>query len=876
MSYPEGMKEMKKGLVYTNDNCIGCNKCIRACSCIGACVSTQPDERGISRIEVDGSLCVACGACFDVCEHKARAFRDDTEKFFEDLKRGEPISLLIAPAFQANYPKEYAEVLGGLKAMGVRRMINVSFGADITTWGYINYIKDHGFTGGISQPCPAVVGYIERYIPELIPKLFPVQSPLMCAATYARKELGITDRLAFISPCIAKKLEIDDPNNHGYVSYNVTFDHLMEYVREHGVKGEPCPDEIEYGLGSIYPMPGGLKENVLWLLGRDAFVRQVEGEKRLYHYLERNRKLLADGATPYLFVDALNCENGCLCGTGTELPLSVTDSALYNLHDIQESVKKDTKDSPWSRMASPEERLLSLNRQFAHLDPKDYERHYTDRSGQYIRRIPDVMELDRIFVEMNKLDEESRHINCSCCGYDTCEEMAVAIFNDFNHKDNCIHYLKDKLAQKASETDAMTGLPNTAGFSSYVDDLVMKGTLAEYNAFYLNIKNFGLFNKRYGKHAADKILMKYAKILSSFVSEDECVGRLSGDAFIVLIHKDKTDALLNLLQGVEVHTTADGEETMVIVQAISGCLDIDDGRLDAETILGRCSMALNVAKNKDRVPYLFSTPELHETVMRQKQLLEGFPEALANGEFQAFYQPKVNTETNTLIGAEALVRWIKDGSVIRPDEFIPILETDDSICKLDFYILESVCRDIRRWLNEGTEPVRISTNFSRKNLSLPDFSERIRKIIERYDIPREYIEVELTETMSEEENDRLSQFIRSMNEANIVMAIDDFGSGYSSINLLRDFPADVLKLDKSFIDKHINTKRDNVVVANIARMAKELNMRVITEGVENWDQVDFLKGVDIKYVQGYLFDKPLSKEDFEQRLENRQYDGDNK
>ena len=126
--------------------------------------------------------------------------------------------------------------------------------------------------------------------------------------------------------------------------------------------------------------------------------------------------------------------------------------------------------------------------------------------------------------------------------------------------------------------------------------------------------------------------------------------------------------------------------------------------------------------------------------------------------------------------------------------------------------------------------------------------------------------------MNEEENDRLSQFISSMHEANIVMAIDDFGTGYSSINLLRDFPADVLKLDKSFIDKHTNTSRDNVVVANIARMAKELDMSIITEGVENWDQVDFLKGVDIKYVQGYLFGKPMPKEDFEKRLANRQYD----
>lgn len=163
------------------------------------------DVDGKARIEVDGDKCVACGACFDVCKHGAREFNDDTERFFEDLAKGERISILLAPAFKANYPREYESVLGGLKKAGVNRIISISFGADITTWGYLNYITKNEFYGGISQPCPAVVGYIERYIPELIPKLFPVQSPLMCGAIYAKKYMGITDKLAFISPCIAKK-----------------------------------------------------------------------------------------------------------------------------------------------------------------------------------------------------------------------------------------------------------------------------------------------------------------------------------------------------------------------------------------------------------------------------------------------------------------------------------------------------------------------------------------------------------------------------------------------------------------------------------------------------------------------------------------------
>ena len=410
---------------------------------MGACISGEPDADGVSKIHVDPEKCIACGACFDACEHDAREYNDDTERFFEDLKRGEKISILIAPAFLADYPREYESALGGLKKMGVNRMISVSFGADITTWAYINYIQQHNFLGGISQPCPAVVGYIERYLPQLLPKLFPVQSPLMCSAIYARKEMGIRDKLAFISPCIAKKLEIDDPNNKGLVNYNVTFNHMMKYMKEHNIKGSPVSDEIEYGLGSIYPMPGGLKDNVYWLLGSDAFIRQIEGEKHMYHFLERNADRIKGGKTPFLFIDALNCRCGCISGTGTDPKITSGDDPLYNLHEIQERVKKDTKKSPWSRPLTPQKRLAALNKQFANLRLEDYLRKYTDKSRQCKYKKPSEAELNAIFNDMHKTTPESRKINCSCCGYSTCKDMATAIYNGFNHSSNCVHYLKD-------------------------------------------------------------------------------------------------------------------------------------------------------------------------------------------------------------------------------------------------------------------------------------------------------------------------------------------------------------------------------------------------------------------------------------------------
>lgn len=430
-------------LVYTTDDCIGCNKCIRVCSCIGACISTS--ENGRDRITVDSTKCIACGACIDACEHNARQFNDDTERFFADLKKGEKISILLAPAFQANYPGEYERVLGGLKKLGVNRIISISFGADITTWGYLNYVQQNNFTGGISQPCPAVVGYIEKYAPQLIPKLFPVQSPMMCGAIYVRKEMGVTDKLAFISPCIAKKAEIDDPNNKGIISYNVTFDHLMKYIRENKISGDLAKDEIEYGLGSIYPTPGGLKENVYWFLGKDVYIRQIEGERHVYDYLDKHKDEIIKGTNKAFMIDALNCGMGCLYGTAVEEKKSETDEALYNISQIEEKCTKNDKLSAWSRKLTPAQRLKKLNKQFAKLNLNDYLRSYTDRSKECSYKQPSQSELEDIYNDMLKTTPESRKINCECCGYKTCSDMATAIYNGFNKKENCIHFIKNEV-----------------------------------------------------------------------------------------------------------------------------------------------------------------------------------------------------------------------------------------------------------------------------------------------------------------------------------------------------------------------------------------------------------------------------------------------
>lgn len=442
-----------EALVYTNDNCVGCNKCISACPVLTA--NRAVEENGKNKIIVDGSQCISCGACFDACAHDARSYYDDTERFFEDLKRGEKISLLVAPAFLANYPREYASILGGLKKLGVNRIISISFGADITTWGYVKYITEHNFTGGISQPCPAVVGYIEKYIPELIPRLMPVHSPMMCGAIYVKKYMKVSDKLAFISPCIAKKNEIDDPNCGGYVSYNVTFDHLMKYVKQNGISGPAVTDEIEYGLGSIYPMPGGLKENVYWFCGEDIFIRQIEGEAHTYKFLsDYKKRVLGKKELPFM-VDALNCAKGCIYGPGVEAEKTKSDDTLYELQKIKEASKKNDKKHAFSRKLTPKQRLARFNKQFSNLDINDFIRHYTDKSAIVTAKKPSQADLDKIYLSMDKRTEEERMINCSACGYESCKKMAAAVYNECNNIYNCIQFVKGEVEKEGELARAM-------------------------------------------------------------------------------------------------------------------------------------------------------------------------------------------------------------------------------------------------------------------------------------------------------------------------------------------------------------------------------------------------------------------------------------
>lgn len=505
-------------LIYTNDNCTGCNKCVRDCPVLIANVATDA-----GKVTVDPEKCIACGACFDACEHNAREYQDDTKTFFTALEAGKKISVILAPAFLANYPHEYKKVLGYLKEKGVNHIYSVSFGADITTWGYLKYITEHQFLGGISQPCPAVINYVEKYIPELLPKMMPIHSPMMCMAIYIKKYLKCDDELAFISPCIAKKTEITDPNCYGYVKYNVTFKKLFETIGNKYQGSKEYNDELEYGMGALYPMPGGLRENVEHFLGKEQVVRQVEGEEEAYRYLHEYLERIRTNRRQPFMVDILNCSKGCIYGTATE-PERNTDDVMLTLSDMRNRAsdrtetkkglfwKKGKNGSPWDDSVPENERLANLMKAFADLDINDFVRKYTNKN--VVIKEPSEHEIQEIFTSMNKTDAASQKINCESCGYSSCRNMAKAIYNHVNVKENCVHYVK---SVAENEKEKIQNLMEEEQQKQEIHNQKLAGITEQFVSLSDNIDQLGAANETSANEATT--LAQHIQEISNFCQQ---------------------------------------------------------------------------------------------------------------------------------------------------------------------------------------------------------------------------------------------------------------------------------------------------------------------------------------------------------------------
>ena len=419
---------MRKLVTDEKEKCVGCNRCIRVCPIAGA--NHVSMEEGQIKVSVNGERCIACGSCINTCRHKVRDYEDDTERFLSDLRNGDAISLFAAPANQIN-GEDGGRILTWLRQLGVKKVYDVSLGADICTWAHIRYIQSERPKSVITQPCPAVVSYITRHNQSLMKYLSPVHSPMLCTAVYMKRYDRIGESIAALSPCIAKAHEFEDT---GYVKYNVTLKKLMQYIRDNDIKLPERPtgfDHAESAFGRLYSMPGGLKENIEFYFGKNIRVDQAEGPSIVYEALNafshENEQYL-----PTIF-DVLNCPEGCNLGTGVEH--NITRFKTHAIMDkSRQAVLKEFDIDKYEELLEEFDDRLNLH---------DFIRKYVPAT---LKRYSVTEEqIEKGFRALGKTTDLQRSYDCGACGCDSCLDMAKRVVLGDNIPGNCIQKLNEEI-----------------------------------------------------------------------------------------------------------------------------------------------------------------------------------------------------------------------------------------------------------------------------------------------------------------------------------------------------------------------------------------------------------------------------------------------
>ena len=416
------------------------------------------------------------------------------------------------------------------------------------------------------------------------------------------------------------------------------------------------------------------------------------------------------------------------------------------------------------------------------------------------------------------------------------------------------------------------GYRNIRSLQNYNRKVFVEGRRCSLATVRYNLRHFSMLNRDLGRKAADAALWNHYKLIEEKAGKDGIVCRMDGDNFVAICRREHLDALLACLE--EANVLYDEREGKTVsISANAGVYIIPDNYTyifhdeDIRNRVYHSYLAAMSGKQDHIVFYDDTLAHRRDKIVRAQQ---AFPEALRKNEFFTVYQPKVNFRTGKITGAEALCRWQHDGELVFPGDFIPALEETNDICSLDFYMLANVCRDIRRWLDEGRDVVRISVNLSRKHMMNRNLLQEVREIIDGFKVPHQYLEFECTETTTDVESGVLHRIVNGMQKMGISMAVDDYGVGYSSLNLLRGIPWNAVKIDRSILPVNAaepDSRQLSVVLKHVLAMIKEIGMECVVEGVETQYQLDLLREMDCDVVQGFYFDRPLRVEDFEKRMQ---------
>lgn len=422
--------------------------------------------------------------------------------------------------------------------------------------------------------------------------------------------------------------------------------------------------------------------------------------------------------------------------------------------------------------------------------------------------------------------------------------------------------------------DPLTGYRNFLKFRIDADELLKNQKNTPYCLCYVNMIGFKFVNETFGFNVGDEVLNSISSIINSSMSEDEIFARVSGDRFIILKKRDSNsqninDFVFSLVD--EISKISPLKSSRMRIQAHSGVYIIEPGsNLNLNAMFDRTILALKSINRSDTCIAIYDEG-LRTEQLEIKEIERKMETALKNGEFHVYVQPKYKTSDRTLVAGEALIRWHDpEKGVISPIEFIPLFEKNRFVYNIDRYVLEVVCRFLRMRINENKEIVPISLNVSPVEIMIPNFTKSYISIKDKYDIPDGLIELEFTEGVFFENQVLFKEVIIELKAAGFCCSLDDFGSGYSSLNVLKEMPVDVLKLDRMFFKESDNISRDRSLIRSVVAMARSLKIKTVAEGVETLETVEFLKIIGCNMIQGYIYARPMPIDDFEKLMDCEQ------
>lgn len=418
-----------------------------------------------------------------------------------------------------------------------------------------------------------------------------------------------------------------------------------------------------------------------------------------------------------------------------------------------------------------------------------------------------------------------------------------------------------KMSEHPADFDYLTGLPNRRGLHEYYESLNRDAVV---HAMFIDIDNFKRVNDIYGHSMGDELLICIAALIENNVLG--FTSRIGGDEFVALFEGETDISVLeitakNLLKKME---TIDFREDILSNISLSiGIVTNQKASLMLDDILHKCDSAMYEAKYDGKNRYVFYR-ENDETIQMNRNIEIEMYDALENGQFKVYLQPKVNMISSKLSGAEALSRWEHPTDGIRsPGVYIPLFEKNGFISKLDIYMFEQVCKIKKSWKGKKYEHIAVSVNMSRLHLYNKEFPDKLVKIADKYGINHNELEIEITESVFVKDSEELIRNVKMLKERQFIVSIDDFGSGFSALNLLKDIPVDIIKIDREFLDGSGDDDRGKKVLRNVINMCKDLKLDVVTEGIETDEQREFIVRCGCQIAQGFYYSKPLSIDDFD-------------